>query len=290
MFALSFSPLGWSATVRAPGAAAGAAARFERPLVMNEAAAKAAWLASLDQPSWGPKAAAVSATAAPDATTPFSAQSEAAAKAAWLASLDNEPSWLGAATPTAVASGAPPASLSEAEAKAPPHLVQTRPLRRARYLHTHPPGMNRPSGLPLSTLSHRGWAAWVLARPCPKRQRRLPLRLSLRRPLHDNVITAHGIQAKWLASLETQPSWLSKGPAAAPAPAFDAAPPLAAMSEDAAKAAWLASLDSTPSWLGKGSAAPAAASAPDMSGSVVPTSVGLSEADAKVAQASIPLV
>ena len=139
MLALSFSPLGWSATVRAPGAAVGAASRFERPLVMNEAAAKAAWLASLDQPSWGPKAAAVSATAAPDATTPYSAQSEAAAKAAWLASLDNEPSWLGAAAPTAVASGAPAASLSEAEAKAPLPSPRSNPTSPTRTISPYPP-------------------------------------------------------------------------------------------------------------------------------------------------------
>jgi hypothetical protein len=72
-------------------------------LSMNEAAAKAAWLAKLDAPQWGPGAsvdvtrdaspAAAAPVAAPAAAAP--ATSEAAAKAAWLAKLD-APSWGGA--------------------------------------------------------------------------------------------------------------------------------------------------------------------------------------------------
>ena len=67
---------------------------------MNEAAAKAAWLAKLDAPSWGLGAsmevtrdsAPAAAAAAPVATPAAPARSEAAAKAAWLAKLD-APAW-----------------------------------------------------------------------------------------------------------------------------------------------------------------------------------------------------
>lgn len=50
----------------------------------SEASAKDAWLAKLDAPSWGASAAAVAAPVASEPTR----DSEAAAKAAWLAKLD----------------------------------------------------------------------------------------------------------------------------------------------------------------------------------------------------------
>ena len=64
--------------------------------IMNEAAAKAAWLAKT-QPQWGPEATRDSApaAAAPVAAPAPAAASEAAAKAAWLARLET-PSWGGA--------------------------------------------------------------------------------------------------------------------------------------------------------------------------------------------------
>jgi fructose-bisphosphate aldolase, class I len=65
---------------------------------MNEAAAKAAWLAKMEGPQWGPEATRDSApAAAAPVAAPASApaMSEAAAKAAWLARLDT-PSWGGA--------------------------------------------------------------------------------------------------------------------------------------------------------------------------------------------------
>ena len=64
--------------------------------IMDEAAAKAAWLAKT-QPQWGPEATRDSApaAAAPVAAPAPAAASEAAAKAAWLARLET-PSWGGA--------------------------------------------------------------------------------------------------------------------------------------------------------------------------------------------------
>ena len=55
---------------------AGMAVSRAAPPQMNEAAAKAAWLAKLDAPSWG-------------------TMTEEAAKKAWLAKLDAKPSWQG---------------------------------------------------------------------------------------------------------------------------------------------------------------------------------------------------
>jgi len=56
---------------------------------MDEEAAKQAWLAKLDVPSWGPQGGVVPVAAAPVAA-PMA--TEDAAKAAWLAKLD-VPSW-----------------------------------------------------------------------------------------------------------------------------------------------------------------------------------------------------
>jgi len=96
-------------------------------VLSREEEAKRAWLAKLDVPTWGAASAAVSAVASAVKTSSSSASAEEIAKQAWLAKLeDDTPSWIGrtaapvaapAATPVVAAAAAPPARMSEEEAK-----------------------------------------------------------------------------------------------------------------------------------------------------------------------------
>lgn len=131
-----------------------AVARAGTPrMAAGEDAAKAAWLAKLDTPTWGgagsgavPAPSIIPQTPAPTAVNEDAAKaawlakldqpswggqgggaspaSESAAKAAWLASLDQgQPSWVGRAPAAAPDPGlyeAPPALSSDAPAAMPP--------------------------------------------------------------------------------------------------------------------------------------------------------------------------
>ena len=227
-----------------PTLSAGSATRLSMP-IMNEAAAKATWLAKLEAPAWGASPAAPAAHTMPSMPPTYDAyapaapmpMNEDAAKAAWLAKLDNEASW-----------------------KNGPAAAAPMPMDMPVYAES-----------PMQMSEAAAKAAWL------SKLDNQPFWLA-----GAGMMSEDAAKAAWLSKLDNEPFWLTGAPAAAPAPNMYVADPyMAPMSEDAAKAAWLAKLDNEASWK---NGPPAAAPMPDpyMSAPVADTYMApTSEAAAK---------
>ena len=184
---------------------------------MDEASAKAAWLAKLDAPTWGPSGStsAAPAAASPAAYAPAPAASpmnEDAAKRAWLDSLDNEPSWKsGGRGPVAVMEACVDGIDDACD------MLSKEAVAKAAWL---------------AKLDVPAWG-------------------------NSAKMTEAAAKAKWLASIDIEPSWLTGRSAVPPAEVMQVMEDdcLAGVDvacdmlqkEAEAKAAWLAKLD-VPTW------------------------------------------
>ena len=234
--------------------AAAARAAVAPDAVTVEDAATAAWLAKLDTPSWGAKAAAAAGSVAevtPDVAAP--AMSEADAKAAWLQKID-VPAW-GPRRDQA-------ASLLTQLWEEGEQLIQAATPGSA-------PASNTAPSADAAALEEAAKATWLAKLDTPSWTAKLdnPDSAPVLWGMPPSLLTrAEAAKVAWLAKLEN-PTWGAKAADPTVASATDSAPVLWGMSpslltkEDAAKAAWLAKLE-TPPWGPKGGATAAAPDAP----------------------------
>ena len=287
----------------AVGSAVASATELETP-VSKEEAAKRAWLARLDAPTWGKAGAAtravtvsaVTVSAVATVIEPETALSkEEAAKRAWLARLD-APTWgqgkAGASAATRAAAPAARPSAAAVSAAAPVFEPETALSKEEAAKRAW-----------LARLDAATWGqgkagAYTGIRAAAPAAR--PINMSAASPRATAVAPAmpklSEAEAKraWLSKLDV-PTWgngQASAPAAAAAPTYatptytpsaaSAAPPSPKVSEDEAKRAWLARLD-VPTW-GMGQAStPVVAATPIYAPPVAMAapSPKLSEAEAK---------